>query len=64
MKRIVLSLAAAALIAAGPGIAAAIDLGASVQLTGKDANTGRYYGDAYQLTIDKINAAGGVKIGK
>jgi branched-chain amino acid transport system substrate-binding protein len=63
MKRIVLSLAAAALIAAGPGIAAAIDLGASVQLTGKDANTGRYYGDAYQLTIDKINAAGGVKIG-
>lgn len=63
MKRIVLSLAAAALIAAGPGIAAAIDLGASVQLTGKDANTGRYYGDAYQLTIDKINAGGGVKIG-
>lgn len=63
MKHIVVSLAAAALIAAAPRIAAAVDLGASVQLTGKDANTGRYYGDAYQLTIDKINAAGGVKIG-
>src|SRR5689334_2724408 len=63
MKRIVLSLAAAAMIAAAPGIAAAIDLGASVQLTGKDANTGRYYGDAYALTIDKVNAAGGVKVG-
>ncbi|HKA35137.1 MAG TPA: amino acid ABC transporter substrate-binding protein [Candidatus Binatia bacterium] len=62
MKRIIFSLVAA-LLAAAPGIAAAIDLGASVQMTGKDANTGRYYGDAYQLTIDKINAAGGVKVG-
>ncbi|MBI1217638.1 MAG: ABC transporter substrate-binding protein [Rhodobacteraceae bacterium] len=40
-----------------------ITLGASVQLTGTNANTGRYYRDAYQLTIDKINAAGGVKVG-
>jgi branched-chain amino acid transport system substrate-binding protein len=63
MKRIIRTLLAAALFAAAPGIAAAIDLGASVQLTGKDANTGRYYGDAYALTIDKINAAGGVKVG-
>src|SRR5262249_37712430 len=62
MKRIIFSLVAA-LLAAAPGIAAAIDLGASVQMTGKDANTGRYYGDAYQLAIDKINAAGGVKVG-
>ena len=38
-------------------------LGASVQLTGPVANTGRYYRDAYQLAIDKINAGGGVKIG-
>jgi branched-chain amino acid transport system substrate-binding protein len=38
-------------------------LGASVQLTGPVANTGRYYRDAYQNAIDKINAAGGVKIG-
>jgi len=38
-------------------------LGASVQLTGPVANTGRYYRDAYQIAIDKINAAGGVKVG-
>jgi branched-chain amino acid transport system substrate-binding protein len=38
-------------------------LGASVQLTGPVANTGRYYRDAYQIAIDKINAAGGAKIG-
>jgi branched-chain amino acid transport system substrate-binding protein len=63
MKGIVLSLAAALFFAAAPAFAATVDLGASVQLTGKDANTGRYYGDGYQLTIDKINAAGGVKVG-
>ncbi|HTJ01525.1 MAG TPA: amino acid ABC transporter substrate-binding protein [Methylovirgula sp.] len=40
-----------------------IKLGASVQLTGLNANIGRYYRDAYNLTIDKINAAGGVKVG-
>jgi branched-chain amino acid transport system substrate-binding protein len=39
-----------------------IVLGASVQLTGPVANTGRYYRDSYQFAIDKINAAGGVKI--
>ena len=40
-----------------------IVLGASVQLTGPVANTGRYYRDAYQFAIEKINAAGGVKVG-
>jgi branched-chain amino acid transport system substrate-binding protein len=40
-----------------------IVLGASVQLTGPVANTGRYYRDAYQLAVDKINAAGGVRMG-
>lgn len=40
-----------------------VTLGASVQLTGSSANTGRYYRDAYALTIDRINAAGGIKIG-
>ena len=40
-----------------------ITLGASVQLTGALANTGRYYKDAYQFAIDKINAAGGVTVG-
>jgi branched-chain amino acid transport system substrate-binding protein len=51
-------------LACSPMIAAAEDvvLGASVQLTGPLANTGRYYRDAYQFAIDKINAAGGVKI--
>ena len=39
-----------------------IVLGASVQLTGPIANTGRYYRDSYEFAIDKINAAGGVKI--
>jgi branched-chain amino acid transport system substrate-binding protein len=37
--------------------------GASVQLTGSTANTGRYYRDGYQFAIDKINAVGGVKVG-
>ncbi|AZG09740.1 amino acid ABC transporter substrate-binding protein [Pigmentiphaga sp. H8] len=40
-----------------------IVLGASIQLTGPVANTGRYYRDAYQIAVDQINAAGGVKIG-
>lgn len=39
-----------------------IVLGASVQLTGPIANTGRYYRDSYEFAIDKINADGGVKI--
>src|SRR3546814_14243791 len=39
-----------------------IVLGASVQLTGSSANTGRYYRDAYEMAIDKINEKGGVKV--
>lgn len=52
------------LLTCSPLIAGAEDivLGASVQLTGPLANTGRYYRDAYQFAIDKINAAGGVKV--
>lgn len=55
----------AAIFAMLPGMASAqeVVLGASVQLTGPVANTGRYYRDAYQIAIDKINAAGGAKIG-
>lgn len=58
-------LAASSLLAlAGPAAAEdVITLGASVQMTGATANTGRYYKDAYQLAVDKINAAGGVKVG-
>lgn len=40
-----------------------IALGASVQLTGPVANTGRYYRDAYELAVDKINEKGGVTVG-
>jgi len=40
-----------------------VTFGASVQLTGPVANTGRYYKDAYDFAIEKINAAGGVKVG-
>jgi branched-chain amino acid transport system substrate-binding protein len=54
---------AAGLLAAGPALAQEVVLGASVQLTGPVANTGRYYRDAYQIAIDKINAAGGAKVG-
>ena len=46
-----------------PSQAADIVLGASVQLTGPVANTGRYYKDAYEFAVDKINENGGVKVG-
>jgi branched-chain amino acid transport system substrate-binding protein len=58
------ALLCAALTAYGlPALAKDIVLGASVQLTGSSANTGRYYRDAYQFAIDKINEKGGVKVG-
>jgi branched-chain amino acid transport system substrate-binding protein len=40
-----------------------ITLGASVQQTGGQANTGRYYADSYQLAVDTINEKGGIKVG-
>ncbi|HEY7944416.1 MAG: amino acid ABC transporter substrate-binding protein [Burkholderiales bacterium] len=43
--------------------AATVELGASVQLSGPLANTGRYYRDGYQIAVDQINKAGGVRIG-
>src|SRR5947208_15841537 len=62
------SLLCAALLACGslatsPAAADDIVLGASVQMTGSSANTGRYYKDAYAFAIEKINAAGGVSVG-
>lgn len=66
MKNSIVALAAAAALASSVGLARAdnvITLGASVQLTGSSANTGRYYRDAYGLTIAKINEAGGIKVG-
>jgi branched-chain amino acid transport system substrate-binding protein len=64
MKHILLLLAGSVVLLAAPALAAPIELGASIQLTGQFANTGRYYGDAYQFAVDKINAAGGVKVGQ
>jgi branched-chain amino acid transport system substrate-binding protein len=65
MKRFGVVILAIAGLATGPAWAQSntIMLGSAVQLTGKDANTGRYYRDAYQLVIDKINAKGGVTVG-
>ena len=63
MKKFSLVYTAIIVLLASRVYAAPIELGASVQLTGQFANTGRYYGDAYQLAVEKINAAGGVKVG-
>ncbi|MCC6474756.1 MAG: amino acid ABC transporter substrate-binding protein [Burkholderiales bacterium] len=53
----------ASVLLAAPAWAQTVTFGASVQVTGPVANTGRYYKDAYEFAVDKINAAGGVKIG-
>ncbi len=64
-KKYALNLLAAAVALAGFSATARADitLGASVQETGPVANTGRYYRDAYQFAVDKINAAGGIMVG-
>jgi branched-chain amino acid transport system substrate-binding protein len=56
-------LLAACLFVPATSSAADITLGASVQLTGPLANTGRYYKDAYGFAVDQINEKGGVKVG-
>src|SRR5579863_3141158 len=63
MNRILVALAAVFLFLV-PAVHAedTIELGASVQMTGPTANTGRYYRDGYQLAVDRINAAGGIKV--
>jgi branched-chain amino acid transport system substrate-binding protein len=61
--RLAAALFGAVALSSFPAMAEDLVLGASVQLTGPVANTGRYYKDAYQFTIDKINEAGGVKVG-
>lgn len=52
-----------AALAPSPSHAADIVLGASIQLTGPIANTGRYYKDAYEFAVERINEKGGVKVG-
>ena len=49
-----------------PGAAWAADtivLGAAMSQTGKYAREGKFYVDGYNITIDAINKAGGVKVG-
>ena len=60
---VLLSFAAAVSMPSGEVLAKEIVLGASVQPTGPVANTGLYYRDAHELAVDRVNAAGGVKIG-
>jgi branched-chain amino acid transport system substrate-binding protein len=63
MKRhLLLALGLCTLI--GPALAApVVTLGASVQVTGPLANTGRYYRDGYEFAVKRINDKGGVKVG-
>src|SRR5712671_5393774 len=68
MRRSTIVFLAAAMAAAAPSFAQGgggdtITLGASVQLTGRLANTGRYYGDGYALAIEQVNKKGGVSVG-
>ena len=70
MRRTMMVLAIAAVAACkrapeqgGQITASQITLGASVQLTGRLANTGRYYGDGYAMAVERINEKGGVSVG-
>jgi len=65
MRRMIIPVLAAAIALAGSASAQErqITLGAAVQLTGRQANTGRYYGDAYLMAVDRINQKGGVTVG-
>jgi branched-chain amino acid transport system substrate-binding protein len=63
MKTLIPLIVAGALTLFQPAFGASITLGASVQMSGPLANTGRYYRDGYQFAVDRINQAGGVKVG-
>src|SRR6266545_8158281 len=55
---------AAALVFAGTAWGAdEIVLGAAISQTGKYAREGKFYVDAYTLTVEAVNKAGGVKVG-
>ena len=57
-------LVVAMLCAGAPaGAADEIVLGAAISQTGKYAREGKFYVDAYTLTVDAVNKAGGVKVG-
>jgi branched-chain amino acid transport system substrate-binding protein len=61
---VLLLILSALLLAAGPAWAAkTIKLGSSISYTGKMSRSGKLYIDAYKFAVEKVNAAGGVKIG-
>ena len=49
--------------ATAAGAADEIVLGSAISQTGKYAREGKFYVDAYTLTVDAVNKAGGVKVG-
>ena len=65
MRRMTMVLAIAALAGGAQAQSGGdtITLGASVQLTGRLANTGRYYGDGYPMAVERINEKGGITVG-
>ena len=63
MRLIQLFSIAVVFIFSGSAFSETITLGASLQLTGSLANTGRYYRDGYEFAIAKINEKGGIKVG-
>ncbi|HXZ95874.1 MAG TPA: amino acid ABC transporter substrate-binding protein [Burkholderiales bacterium] len=63
MREFQLFCIAAVFLVSGPAFSETITLGASVQITGPLANTGRYYRDGYEFAIEKINKKGGIRAG-
>ncbi len=55
--------APAATTAPAVSFAGTITFGAAVSLTGKTSNEGKYTKDGYDLAVEAINNAGGVKVG-
>jgi len=51
------------LLMAGVAAAEEIVLGSAISQTGKYAREGKFYVDAYTLTVDAVNKAGGIKVG-
>ena len=63
MNRFLLSLAAVALVAISATAEDVITLGAAISQSGKYAREGKFYVDAYNIAVDAVNKAGGVKVG-
>jgi len=62
---VLLLILCALLLVAGPALGAAktIKLGSAISFTGKMSRSGKLYIDAYKFAVEKVNAAGGVKVG-